>query len=75
MDPIWYLRLFYIPVANIVIAFLLAAIIKPKRMSGPELSKPMKIVPMISLIGLCVRALFCKRWSLGNGLQGEQNGI
>ena len=46
----WYFRLFYIPILNMVIGLLLTWIIKPKRMSTPELSKPMMILSCISFI-------------------------
>ena len=49
MEVAWYFRLFYIPILSAIIAYLLALIIKPKRMTAPELSKPMTILSMISL--------------------------
>lgn len=58
MDTAWHFRLFYIPILNVAVATLLAVIIRPKRMSGPELSKPMKIVGVASLVILCVLLWF-----------------
>ncbi len=46
----WYFRLFYIPILSMIIGGLLTLIIKPKRMTAPELSKPMMILSMISFI-------------------------
>ena len=54
METAWYFRLFYIPIASMLVTLLLAWVIKPKRMSGPEIGKPMQIVSIISFIGLCV---------------------
>ena len=54
MDVAWYFRLFYIPIASGIIAYLLSVIIKAKRMGMPEIGKPMMILSMISFIGLCV---------------------
>ena len=54
MEIAWYLRLFYIPILNMILGFLLAWVIKAKRMGGPELSKPMMTLSMISFIVLCV---------------------
>jgi len=54
MDTVWYFRLFYIPILSAIIAYLLSVIIKAKRMTGPEIGKPMMILSMISFIGLCV---------------------
>ena len=54
METVWYFRLFYIPLINMIIAFLFVWLIKPKRMGSPEISKPMKIGFLISFVGLCV---------------------
>ena len=54
MEIAWYFRLFYIPILNMILAFLLTWVIKAKRMGGPELSKPMMTLSMISFIVLCV---------------------
>ena len=54
MDVVWYFRLFYIAIASMAFSFLLAAIIKPKRMGRPEMTRPMQVVSMASFIGLCV---------------------
>lgn len=54
----WYFRLFYIPILNFILAYLLAAIISPKRMGGPELSKPWMAVYLISFGGMCVLMWF-----------------
>jgi len=53
MGTAWYLRLFYMPILNVILATVLAAIIKPKRMNAPELSTPMKIVGVMNLAALC----------------------
>jgi len=37
-----------------ILAFLLAWLIKARRMTGPEISQSMKIGSMISFVGLCV---------------------
>ena len=49
MDVAWYFRLFYIPILSGGIAYLLALIIKAKRMTGPEIGKPMMILSLMSL--------------------------
>jgi protein-S-isoprenylcysteine O-methyltransferase Ste14 len=54
----WYFRLFYIPILYTGISFLLAVIIRAKRMKEPELTKPMKIFQMISFVGFCVLLWF-----------------
>ena len=54
MDVAWYFRLFYIPILNGGIAYLLALIIKAKRMTGPEIGKPMMILSLISFVVLVV---------------------
>jgi protein-S-isoprenylcysteine O-methyltransferase Ste14 len=46
------------PILNVIVALLLAAIIKPRRMSAPELSTLMKIVGMVNLGVLCVLLWF-----------------
>lgn len=53
MDSHWYLRLFYMPILNYLVIWLLAMIIRAKRMGAPELSKPLMVVSMIGLIGGC----------------------
>jgi len=58
MEMAWYFRLFYIPILNMILGFLLAWIIKPKRMGGPELSKPMMTLSMISFFVFIVLAWF-----------------
>ena len=50
----WYLRLFYMPLLSMVISFLLALLIKAKRMGRPELSKPLQIIWAITFVGFCV---------------------
>ena len=54
----WYFRLFYIPILSFILAYLLAALINPKRMGGPELSKPWMAVYLISFGGMCVLMWF-----------------
>jgi len=54
MDVAWYFRLFYIPILSGILAGLLTFVIKPKRMTGPAISQHMKIVSMISFVGLVV---------------------
>ena len=54
MDVAWYFRLFYIPILSGILAYLITFVIKPKRMGGPAISQPMKIVSMISFVGLIV---------------------
>jgi protein-S-isoprenylcysteine O-methyltransferase Ste14 len=54
MDTVWYFRLFYIPIVNGIIAYLLTFIIKPKRMGMPEIGKPLMVLSTVGLIGLCV---------------------
>jgi len=54
MEVAWYFRLFYIPLASMAVSFLLPAIIRPKRMGRPELTKPMQVGSMVSFVGFCV---------------------
>ncbi|MFC2012658.1 methyltransferase family protein [Chloroflexota bacterium] len=54
MDAAWYFRLFYISILNSVVAYLLFLIIKAKRMTGPEIGKPMMTLSMISFVVLVV---------------------
>lgn len=54
MEIAWYFRLFYIPILNMILAFLLAWIMKPKRLGGPEISQSMKAGSLISFVVLCV---------------------
>jgi protein-S-isoprenylcysteine O-methyltransferase Ste14 len=54
MEVEWYFRLFYIPIASGLLAFLLTGVIKAKRMGAPEIGKPMMMLSMISFVGLCV---------------------
>jgi len=54
MDTVWYLRLFYIYLASMGLSYLLSLVIKPKRMTAPEIGKPMMVFSMISFIGLAV---------------------
>jgi protein-S-isoprenylcysteine O-methyltransferase Ste14 len=58
METAWYLRLFYMPIVNFLVSWLLAMIIKAKRMGAPEMSRPLTIVSMIGLIGWCVLLWF-----------------
>jgi protein-S-isoprenylcysteine O-methyltransferase Ste14 len=50
----WYFRVFYIYIVSTALSFLLPAIIRPKRMGMPEMTRPMRVVSMVSFIGLCV---------------------
>jgi protein-S-isoprenylcysteine O-methyltransferase Ste14 len=43
MGVAWYFRLFYLPILNMIIGFLLAFGLKAKRMGGPEGGKAMMI--------------------------------
>ena len=54
MDVAWYFRLFYIPILSGILAYLLTFVIKPKRMTGPAISQTMKIISLISFVGLIV---------------------
>ncbi len=54
MDVAWYFRVFYIYLASAAVSFLLATIIKAKRMGMPEMTGPMRVASMVSFIGLCV---------------------
>lgn len=58
MDTPWYFRLFYVPIANMVITGLLVAIIKPKRMGAPDLNKSMLVISMVSMIALPILLWF-----------------
>ncbi len=58
MDIHWHFRLFYMPILNFLVSFLLSMIIKAKRMGRPELSRPLMIGSMIGLIGGCVLLWF-----------------
>ena len=58
MDTPWYLRLFYMPILNFLISWLLGMIIGAKRMGTPELSRPLMIGSIIGLIGGCVLLWF-----------------
>ena len=58
MDVAWYFRLFYIPILSAIIAYLLSVIIKAKRMTGPEIGKPMMILSMISFFVFCALLWF-----------------
>jgi len=58
MDIPWYFRLFYMPILNFLISLLLSMIIGAKRMGHPEMSRPLMIGYMISLIGGCVLLWF-----------------
>jgi len=50
MEVAWYFRLFYLPILNMIIGFLLAFGLKAKRMGGPEGGKPWMIGSTIGLI-------------------------
>ena len=58
MDTSWYLRLFYVPILNFIVSWILSYIIRAKRMGFPELSKPMMIASMMSFVGGCVLLWF-----------------
>jgi len=58
MDIPWYLRLFYVQILNFLVSFLLAMIIRAKRMGAPELSRPLMTGSIIGLIGGCVLLWF-----------------
>jgi len=58
METPWYFRLFFIFILNALISFLLAAVIKAKRMKMPELTKPMQICQIVSFLVLCVLLWF-----------------
>ena len=50
METVWYLRLFYVNISWFIISWLLYAIIRAKRMSGPGPSKSWVIDYWISFI-------------------------
>ena len=50
MEVAWYFHLFYFPIVNMIIGFLLAFGLKAKRMGGPEGGKSMMIGSTISLL-------------------------
>jgi protein-S-isoprenylcysteine O-methyltransferase Ste14 len=50
MGVAWYLRLFYLPILNMIIGFSLAFGLKAKRMGGPEGGKVMMIGSAISML-------------------------
>ena len=57
-DTAWYLRLFYVPIVNVIISMLLYKIINAKRMTGSGPGRPWAIVYFIGLILLCVLLWF-----------------
>jgi len=58
MDVAWYFRLFYIPILSFGISWLLALIIKPKRMTSAGPGKPWLIGSMAGLIVFIVLLWF-----------------
>jgi len=50
MEVAWYFRLFYIPILNAIIGFLLAFGLKAKRMGSPEGGKPIMIGSTIGFL-------------------------
>lgn len=50
MGVAWYFRLFYFPILNMIIGFLLAFGLKAKRMGGPEGGKAMMIGSAVSML-------------------------
>jgi protein-S-isoprenylcysteine O-methyltransferase Ste14 len=58
MDAPWYLRLFYMPILNFIISALLSVIIKAKRMGYPEITRSMRFIYFLILIGGCVLMWF-----------------
>ena len=58
METAWYFRLFYMPILSFIIGWLLAWVIKPKRMTGPGPGKPWLIGSMVSLVVFIVLLWF-----------------
>ena len=50
METAWYFRLFYMPILAFIISWLLAWVIKPKRMTSPGPGKHWLIGSMVSLV-------------------------
>jgi protein-S-isoprenylcysteine O-methyltransferase Ste14 len=50
MEVDWYFRLFYLPILNMIIGFLLAFVIRTKRMGGPEGGKLWMIGSTVGLL-------------------------
>jgi len=58
MDTVWYYRLFYVPVINLLVSILLFKIIDAKRMTSPGPRKAWAVVYFMRLFFLCVLMRF-----------------
>ena len=58
MDTPWYARLFYVPILNFLVSWILSLVIQAKRMGFPEMSAPIRIANLVSFVGGCVLLWF-----------------
>ena len=58
IDTPWYARLFYVPILNFLVSWILALIIQAKRMGFPEMNIPIKIANLVFFVGGCVLLWF-----------------
>ena len=58
IDTPWYTRLFYVPILNFLISWILSLIIRAKRMGFPEMNAPIRFANLVVFVGGCVLLWF-----------------